>query len=520
MDRMRQWITLAFLLVLVVSSATTAQAKPGVVTLVDGTQMTCDILFVHPNAPLLIVRSAKHMTLQSLPLSLVHTVAVDGQSKTHSARRALSKEEKVRFERDGLWGEEAGPGQIGRYAQEKWEAKPAIIWAKPGESGDAMEAGGWLDETGAVLTQSPWSTEAKVDKLGRKQPDVGSFDGDVLLPEAEKEYQALQRGNRDHLGAFEVRHLTVEANASYQIRYSVLGNMWIKDGAKLGSGTQTGGMGSADSNKHTFARFGNYHGERQPTWAYAPGISHWVWIDTGDTGSLEVIGQSGGAGDRLTLRRGTLVVAKDSYIGNGNRGSFYTQAGTTAILLDGARVGCPDPLISSGRSTYGISGTLMFGTPERPLTRDLDFGACYFPKDKLTPTPSLGQRTSGASFVLGQGGRMVVHSSDPTKARVIFGPRDRNLPVSQYMVPKEMWQYTKRVDKAATGPSPELWTQPGIPTGITAVFIGDTDFNGVVFDGFYEGGIHVTPEARKKWRNVSFGEHNQAAPDKLFVAFP
>lgn len=54
----------------------------------------------------------------------------------------------------------------------------------------------------------------------------------------------------------------------------------------------------------------------------------------------------------------------------GNRGSYYTMEGTTAILLNGARVGCPDSL-------------------------------------------------------------MAVHSSDPTKARVVFCPRPKDAPVNR-----------------------------------------------------------------------------------------
>ncbi len=36
-----------------------------------------------------------------------------------------------------------GPGQIGNYATEKWERKAVIVWAQPGKSGNAMEAGSW-----------------------------------------------------------------------------------------------------------------------------------------------------------------------------------------------------------------------------------------------------------------------------------------------------------------------------------------------------------------------------------------
>ena len=55
-----------------------------------------------------------------------------------------------------------------------------------------------------------------------------------------------------------------------------------------------------------------------------------------------------------------------------------------------------------------------------------------------------------------------------------------------------------------------------MPKGICAVFNGETDFDGVVFDGFYKGGIAVDPAARRKWKNVSFGDRNLGAPEELF----
>lgn len=493
------------------------------ITLVDGATIDGEVLFVHPNAPRLVVRSPKNASLQSLPLALVHQAEVNGQSKTFNPKRELTADELAALEANATWAEDVGDGQIGNYARERWDKAPAIIWRYPGEDGNGLIAESWLDERGQVLEASPWETDASVDNRGRKQPEQGRFEGDVLLPAADTQYMVLQPGNRDHLGEFELRHLTVENNAEYRIRYTILGNLWMKHGSKLGGGTQTGELGSRALDKHTIARFDNYSVEDRPkgvaeehAWAYAPDISHWVSVETGENGSLEVVGLSGGPSDRIALlSNSTLIISEDSYLGNGNRGAFFAQAGTTAVLLNGARVGAPDP-ISGGSGgnkmgTYGINGRLLFGTPDHPLTRDLVFSACYYLPNRVSADASVGQRANGASFILGDSGEMIVHSADPKTARVIFRPRDRVLPFEQYSLPRELWG-RKEEDQVS------LWDigHEAVPTGVAAVFRGRTDFNGVVFDGFYEGGILVDPAAARRWKNVSFGDANHAEPEKLF----
>ncbi|MEX0654621.1 MAG: hypothetical protein WD534_03175 [Phycisphaeraceae bacterium] len=489
-------------------------------TLVDGAQVEAEVLFEHPAVERLIVRSPEHRTVQSLDLEQVHAVTVNGRTTTYADRRELSEPERIERERNGLWGDEAGEGQLGRYARESWDPRPLLVWAQPGTSGDAMDAANWLDEHGEPLAEMPWQEGQR----GRRRSAGRAFDGDVLLPAAADTYEVLQPGQRDHLEPVALRHLTVEANASYRVRYTVHGNLWVKDDAALGKGTQTGGLGSGDTNKHTFARFCNYHDEPEHQdavppenrWAYAPIISHWVRIDTGEQGSLEIVGQSRGPSDRATLRRGQLIISKDSYLGNGPRGSFYNEPGTTVVLLDGARIGSPMALNSNNRATYGIGGTLLFGHPDKPLTRDLIFSATHFPKDEIQPDASPADRTSGASFVLGPEGRMVVHSVDPARARVVFRPRSRLLPVSQYAVDREYWRHIDRRGDTYYPPKPEFWELPDIPTGVAAVFRGQTDFNGVHFDGFYEHGIVVRAQDRQRWQNVTFGDHNYAERGKLF----
>lgn len=498
-------------LILSIFAFTGFAGKVGTLELVDGRKTQCEFLFKHPANQSWILRSKDKATVQSLSHNLVHKF----NGKVVNKKRKLSQDEKQELEYNSLWGNDVSKKQIGKYAKEKWDKKPLIVWAKPGESASALEDGKWLNENGKLIKGTPWKVEEYTHK--RKKRKRGWFDGDVLLPAADQEYKAIQPGNRDHLHAFTIRHLTVEGNARYNIRYTVKGNLWIKDKGMIGEGTQTGGLGSADTNKHTFARFCFFRPEGEITWAFAPHISHWVNIDTGDSGSLEVIGMCGGASDRLTLSKGTLVVSEDSYIGNGNRGSFYSMPGTTAILLDGSRVGCSNPIVAGENGTYGIGGTLSFGTKEHPLKKDFIFSGAFFKKEHFSSKAVPSQRTKGASFVLGPKGKMVVYSSNPKKARVIFCPRSKNLPVSRYVVPNQYVKLIVRKKKKLYPPKPEFWGKPEIPKGVTAVFHGKTNFNGVVFDGFYKGGILVDPAARKKWRNVSLGKNNQGKANELFA---
>jgi len=158
----------------------------------------------------------------------------------------------------------------------------------------------------------------------------------------------------------------------------------------------------------------------------------------------------------------------------------------------------------------------MFGTPEHPLTRDLDFGGAYFSQEKVDSKAVPNQRTSGASFVLGSTGKIVVHSANPAKARVLFQPRSKDLPVSQYVLPKDLWKLCKQAKNKLLPPDPALWDEAIVPKGVVALFLGETDFNGVVFDGFYKEGIIVSDVQRKAWKNVTFGQKNQGKPEELF----
>lgn len=509
--------------------------------LVDGTITRAEILFRHPNADLLIMRSQGGGTLQSLPVKWIHQVVTQGNRQTFNPRRSLTPVEKRDLERNTLWADAAQSTEAGSFATWEWERKPALIWANPGVSGDTLEPNNWLDETGAALTETPWrEDQPQARQRGPGNPQMISyFDGDLLLPQAEKTYQVLTSAPARRLTAF--RHLTVERHAIHGFPSIVLGNLWAKQGSLLRfRNVQLGGGGYPGQslpphNGHTFLRFCNFHlddpsNDHSTTpdvlerfgvtpdmhWAYLLTISHHIWIDGGE-GSVEVIGRTGGAGDRMDIQ-GNVIFSTDSYMGNGPRATAYVRPEATVTLLDGARFGHFSPLMGGGsgnlHGTYGIAGTLQFGTPELPLTRDLYFDACYYPAQHIEPGANPGPRMRGASWVFGESSRIRMHTVDPQTARVVFSPRPRNLPIRDSDTHGNE-QLAQSVDGQNYPPKPELWEQPGIPNGVAAIFRGDLQLNGVVFDGFHPGGIVVAPETRAQWQNVFFGPNNHGTPQEL-----
>jgi hypothetical protein len=460
-----------------------ARGGKGTVEFVDGLTTECEIVMEHPNCDRLVVRSLGGGCVQTFDLRQVHAVTIAGKREVHNPKRALTADEKKARQTGVLWGDEVGKGQIGNYGKQAWKPARLLVWAVPGRSGDALVAGNWLEADGRPAIAHPY-----------KDPEV-----DVLLPPADEKYSAFQPGHRDGNPKYTVRHLTIEGRAGYKVGWTIRGNLWVKDGGNLGANSNLGTFGGGAANRHTFARF---EGRRWPGRRIGLkgeskqiGICHWVWIDAGEKGTFEVIGQTGGASDRGGINRGTLIVSEDSHFGVGPRAPFYTRPGTTTILLDGASVGCLYRWLQSSTATYSIDGTMMFGTPEHPLMRDLRVELAVVDEKTVTRHARPGGRTKGGSFVLGESGRLVVHSADPEKARVVFCPRPADAPVAASNV--------RGGNKT-------------VPKGVAAVFAGETDFNGVMFDGFYKGGIIVDPKARARWRNVSFGPNNLADADELF----
>jgi hypothetical protein len=121
----------------------------------------------------------------------------------------------------------------------------------------------------------------------------------------------------------------------------------------------------------------------------------------------------------------------------------------------------------------------------------MPFAVCGI-EDSLIDRQAAGSlRTPGVSLLVSEEGRLVMHSADPTKARLVFRMHD--------------------TEKAR-----QRGEQYGHPKGIVLDFAGRAELNGVVFDNVLEEGIMVSPGQRATWKNVFYGEHNLAEPENLY----
>jgi hypothetical protein len=478
----------------------------GTVEFVDGLKTDCKILF--PHAGRLIVRGKGNRTLQSFDLKSVHAVTI-GQKRTEfSAKRGLNDAEKKLRKQNALWGDVPGNGQYGKYGKQEWPDCPVMIWARPGVSGDSAAGANWLDENGAPYFEMPMIS-----------PQGGRSDAsaiDVLLPAADSPYAATgRRGMPSH------RHLVIEQNACYGVTRNIYGNLWMKHGSGMAAlhGRVTGrdGWGGKfDNTRPGLHRFLRFDGERIP---YRLGniraalrdsrdtvLSQYGHFSAGDDGTLELIGKIRSAADRLSIEgTGTVIISEGSELHEGSRSALWIKHGATLALLQDAFAGTE--MTQQRPQCYAsmiVGGTLKIGLPDKPISRDMRFPLSGIRRDLINYSPGFSVRATGSSFVLGSGGRFVIHSADPKKARVIFTLHDSKRAITRDA------RYRAKASKAR---DMALWN----PEGIVCYFAGRTEIDGIVFDKVYPGGIIVSPQARAKWKNVSYGRNNLATPEKLYT---
>jgi len=461
------------------------QGGLGTVEFVDGLQTDCRILF--PHAGRLMVRSKGNRTVQSFDLNTVHAVTIDGRRTQFSARRPLNDQEQELRNVNALWADVPGKGQVGHYADVHWDPAPLLIWARPGESGSRFVGPNWLDEHGVPRFDSPLDLDADVD---------------ILLPAAETYYAVMGFGSGGMARPVPARHVTVEYNATYGRSYNIRGNLWMKHGSGL-KGRQLGSFINTEPGVHRFLRFDGKriresNRDEEP---FSDGedynIAQWGNYQAGPGGTLELIGKIRASADHARVEgQGTVIISENGFLTDGNRSAFAIMPEATVVLLQDARIG-HETIVQEEvcKASVWVAGTLMIGLPERPITRDMLFPVAGVVQDRISRTPGEHLRTAGVSFMVGRQGRLVIHSADPTKARVIFKMHD-----------------SEKAKRKAT----ERGRNWGQPDGIVMYFAGDTPLNGVVFDNVYENGIMVPSAVRRTWNNVFFGEHNLAEPEKLY----
>jgi len=463
------------------------QGGMGSVEFVDGLKTDCKILF--PHAGRLMVRGEGNRTLQSFDLKSVHVVTVNGKRTEFNAKRPLNAKETERRQRNALWGDVPGKGQVGRYHTQKWPDCPVMIWARPGVSGSRFSGPNWLDETGRPYFEVPLISQRKIRT---DNPPI-----DMLLPASDTFYSASGWGQGGNEGSPPHRHLTIEYGASYGLTYNVQGNLWMKHGSGL-VGKHRGRYDTVEPDLHRFLRYDGDRAGRDGTLTKSEDVvlAQWGFFQTGKGSTLELIGRIRAAADRLYIAGpGTFIISEGSFLSDGARSAISIASGATLALLQDARVGNETTMQSTAcYASIWINGTLMIGLPDRPIRKDMLFPLSGVKKDLINRGPGGSMRIAGASFVLTDQGRFVVHSADPEKARVIF----------------------KMHDSERARANGERYARGEKPEGIICYFGGKAELDGVMFDNVFAGGIIAPPAIRKTWKNIFYGKHNLAEPEKLY----
>jgi hypothetical protein len=435
---------------------------PCLIELVDGRQVPSTMAGELNGR--IIARSPKGMA-QSFAKAQVHAITENGRRRVLNARRALTAAERA-ARSEVVWGDAAeGLGHTPSYATQEWPAARLLVWAKPGQGGDAGAGGGWMEFPAAGPLRP-----------AKKGPDK---DTDILLPASDKGYTVSAQ--RDVL-----RHVTIERGASLRGRHwhgevHLSGNTWLKPGGRcmymrfIGPG-------------HTVFRRDDRTGEDEPhNGAHA--ITHRLMILKHEGGSLEFFGVNS-TEDEVMLYSGTMYLNDKFYYNTKTRtGVFAIFEGATLEMRSGAILATGKPATRMGLNFSVYKGGLLrAGSKDVPLTES----ACILLGWQGKPT----DRQSG--FYMAGGSRMEVHSADPAKARLIFSA----------------------VSDEPEHPGRRKADGPGKGDGIMLHLAGATKgLSGVGFNHVRTGGIHMTDlSAAKTWQNVWYGPDNAAKPERLFGA--
>jgi len=500
---------------------------PCAIELVDGTTVKGQLAVQFDMPDHLIVYSPRLATVRSFPKDHVRALTVDGKRRQLNAKRELTDEDKKLL---GLivWPD-APPAEGFKpvYTAEEWD-KPdqLLVWAEPGKSGRFGASGNWL-RNGEPMEEMTTHRYMFKKRHGAPETDaVLTPKTDVLVPAAERDYQVRGRGRR---GSYVARHFTVESNASFSHSLSGLyGNLWVDQNGRFDGGGNAPFRGS----KHTFLRNGTPRSGTDPiTDPQRLETKHlarkWELRKDKSGASMEIIG-SVRSGDETHVARGRLIVAENSIVDIGARCTQTIYKDAFLELHSGSYFGKTANYVSQDMQVWG---TLLAGTPERPLIRD-----CYVAlstsdwKGRVRELilPVKGQQRAGRfvgtipsrrenndptmhiGLKVTESGKIRVHSADPSQARIVFrwhGHHGRGSDSGTAFLNIE------------NDRQKELWEE--IRGYVCAAFLGDVQLNGVEFDHFHKGGIMLADmDMPEQWKNVTYGEHNEADPEELFAPIP
>jgi hypothetical protein len=345
------------------------------------------------------------------------------------------------------------------FVKEQWPKARVLVYAHAGVNKrgnfDLSDPANWLED----------------GKPATEGPDANT---DIVFPAASKRYNVADGKGCD------CRHMTVEPGVSAFLKsISVHGNMWIKDGASWHAINVRG-------QRDTFMRND----------APAPNMAaNKIAFNKPPAKSTEWVG-TWNLGDELDLFSGVFIVAPDSTFMPGDRSTQHIYPNGTLVLNSGSS------FYKRANQYWGddlaVRGKILAGTPDRPLTRDCTIGLSFKAKGK--GGISQASKSSDMGMIIYKDGSIAVNSADPAKARLVF--KWHHLPPSS--------------DKRAAG-EPDV--VKSMDHGIDMILLGQVQFNGVEFNDVLKGGISMPdPDARKQWKNVTFGK-NFADESGLFVKY-
>jgi len=358
------------------------------------------------------------------------------------------------------------------YFKETWKPARVLVFVKGGD----LENGNWrntnIKEIDAVEN---WEENGKP---ATEAPDENT---DLIFPESKNVYVAGYYEG----GPLTARHITVGKNARIDCsRLTIHGNLWVKGGGNI-----FGGNVQFVGSRHTFMRNdGNPKAEEF--------LTNKLDVLKAPNASVETLGRWA-QDDEMRIRSGTLVLGPDTLFQPGDRGGHRLWPKANLVLMSGSR------LQSIGNKyedrDWVISGNLLAGTADRPLTADTTFGLSFKVHAELEGTSNVGgaSTVNDTGLALNPTGRIAVTSADPKKARLIFCWSGRAHRFGG--VPQGLDGYARKEK-------------------IKVVLLGKTDFNGVEFRDFRLGGIAMSqPSESAQWKNTVLGEKNEGPLSKLIV---
>lgn len=461
----------------------------------------------HPRCD--VTASTQVRLLLLILLGCVDTASAAGPSipvdwpKLGNTIAAQATADQPNFDDRRIW-----PFLSGRedYVAQDWPETTVYVWAHPGENGG----------TGRGAKHNPgdpknWLVDGKPARtiaFGAK--------ADICLPDADQHYSV-------DLPTDEFRHVTVGRNAHLSASgrgRKVFGNLWVKRGGSFGGGGSTEWLGD----RHAFVRVDNHPEamEGGPKARFArkadPAsvrLGHYLRFDKNNA-SVEVLGFADCLDEFRVYCR--LIVGPDSRLQPGRNATPELGPRGQIVLMDGACFGSWINNFVEGRPDLIVEGSVLGGTPERPLTRDATWWLCFkdFTRAQFRGPGAWEKYEEGPSADLRAGAVVRGYPAAGADARLVVT-----------LNPYSIWAgklYSKQAFPGldsdgfsyTEGSSDRLgyvtkahqeWYQK-LPRHITLRIDQNVEVANVTFDYVAKGGLRLVDQAAAgKWDDVRFGPH-------------